>query len=227
MKRVWITRTEPGASQLGSYLGESGFSSTVAPVVRIQEVPGTPPSGPIACWIFVSYHAVHWALEMGWNPSEVAAAIGPATEKTLRGYGCSALVPVKHTSEGLYELLRVRLTPRARVCLVTGKNGREDLENWLRSDGFGVIRWIVYERMHQPVNVNASEIDFVIASSAFALSEILATFRLQRLSTHEYPIVVVPSERIATNASKMGFPRVRISDGASKSAVLDTLMSQN
>ncbi len=227
MKRVWITRTEPGASELGSFLGASGFSFTVAPVVKIHRVQGTTPSGLIDCWIFVSYHAVHSAIEMGWKSSKVSAAIGPATERALRDHTSSTLVPEKHTSEGLYDLLRYKLSPGAKVCLVTGRHGREDLEVWLRSDGFEVIRWVVYERTRQSIKVDVSEFDFVIASSAFALPEILATFRQQQLCKYEYPVLVVPSLRIATNAREMGFAEVKISNGASKSAVLSVLRNPN
>ena len=227
MKRVWITRSEPGASHLGSYLSEAGFPSTVAPVVKIKSIQSTPPDGLIDCWVFVSYHAVQSALEMGWLSTGICAAIGPTTEEALRGRTSSTIVPDKHTSEGLYDLLRVRLAPRARICLISGKSGRGDLEVWLRSDGFEVIRWTVYERVHRSSQINASKIDVVIASSAFALSEILATFRLQHLSKVEYPVLIVPSERIAIEAKRLGFSDVRNSDGASNSAVLSTLKSLN
>lgn len=227
MKRVWITRTEPGASELGSYLGKSGFSSTVAPVVKIQTVQGTSPNGLIDCWVFVSYHAVQSALKMGWKSSEVSAAIGPATDKALSGHTSSTLVPERHTSEGLFDLLRCKLSPGSKVCLITGRHGREDLEVWLRNAGFKVTRWVVYERTRQSVRVNVSEFEFVIASSAFALSEILATFRKQLLCKREYPVLVVPSERIATIAREMGFSEVQVSDGATKSAVLSVLKSMN
>ena len=227
MKRVWITRTEPGASHLGSCLSEAGFLATVAPVVKIQGIQSTPPDGLIDCWVFVSYHAVQSALEMGWKSSGICVAIGPTTEEALRGRTCSTIVPDKHTSEGLYDLLRDKLAPRASVCLISGKSGRGDLEVWLRSDGFKVIRWVVYERVHQSSQISASEFDVVIASSAFALSEILATFRLQHLSTVEYPVLIVPSKRIAIAARRLGFSEVKISDGASNSAVLSTLKSLN
>lgn len=227
MNRVWITRTEPGASLLGSYLRELGFSTTVAPVVKIQRIQGSPPVGPIDCWVFVSYHAVHEALEMGWKPSEVSAAIGPATERVLKGYTSSTLVPDNHNSEGLYDLLRNKLSPSSRICLIKGKHGREELENWLRRDGFEVVRWVVYERTHQPVQIDVAQMDYVIASSAFALSEILATLRIQQLHADDYPTLVVPSERIAENAREMGFSEIKVSDGASKFAILRTLRSVN
>jgi uroporphyrinogen-III synthase len=85
----------------------------------------------------------------------------------------------------------------------------------------------VYERILQSPKVDACEFDVVIASSAFALSEILATLKLQRTRTVENPVLIVPSERIALDAQEMGFSNVRTSDGASKSAVLSTLKSLN
>lgn len=227
MKRVWITRTEPGASQLGSFLSEAGFPSTVAPVVKIQSIKGPPPSGRFDCWILVSYHAIQSALDLGWTPSGICAAIGPSTEEALRGHPCSTIVPDKHTSEGLYDLLRNRLAPSARICLISGRGGRGDLEDWLRSDDYEVIRWIVYERRYQSPQVNASDFDIVVASSAFVLSKILSTFRLQQLCADQYPTLVVPSERIAMNAREMGFSDVKTSEGASNTAVLNALESLN
>lgn len=225
MKRVWITRTEPGASQLGSYLSEAGFPSTVAPVVKIQIIQGSPPSGRFDCWTLVSYHAIQSAVNLGWMPTGICAAIGPKTEEALRGHQCSTIVPDEHTSEGLYDLLRNRLAPNARICLISGKSGRGELEDWLRSDGYEVTRWIVYERRYQSPQINASDFDIVVASSAFALSEILATFRLQQLCMDRYPTLIVPSERIALNAREMGFSDVKTSGGASNSAVLSALKS--
>lgn len=223
MKRVWITRSEPGASQLGSYLSEAGFPSTVAPVVKIQSIQGSPPSGRVDCWILVSYHAIQSALDLGWMPSGICAAIGPTTQEALRDHPCSTIVPDKHTSEGLYALLRNRLAPSARICLISGKSGRGDLEDWLKSDDYEVIRWIVYERRYQSPQVDASDFDIVVASSAFALSKILDTLRLQQLCIDKYPTLIVPSERIALNAREMGFSDVKTSEGASNAAVLSAL----
>lgn len=226
MKRVWITRTEPGASQLGSHLAEAGFSPLVAPVVKIQSVDGSPPTGSIDCWTFLSVHAVLSAIEMGWNPFPTCVAIGPATENALRRCTASAFVPDEHTSEGLFELLQNKLQLGSRICLVTGKNGRSDLEFWLNGVGFEVVRWVVYERIYQPVQVDVSGLYAVIASSAFALPVIFDTLRQQHLPLHQDPLLVVPSKRIEGHARELGFRKVIVSEGASKSAVLSTLENQ-
>ncbi|MCY3883450.1 MAG: uroporphyrinogen-III synthase [Gammaproteobacteria bacterium] len=226
MKRVWITRTEPGASQLGSHLAKAGFLPLVAPAVKIQSVDGSPPTESIDCWTFLSVHAVLSAMEMGWNSFGTCVAIGPATQNALRQYTASTLVPDEHTSEGLFELLQNKLKSGSRICLVAGKNGRKDLEVWLSDVGFDVVRWPVYERMQQPVQVDASKLHAVIASSAFVLPVILDTLRQQHLIWHNHPPLVVPSERIAGHARELGFRNVLVSEGASNSAVRSTLENQ-
>ena len=65
--RVWITRTEPGATRLAAAVEQLGFTALKAPVLRIEPCCAKPPQGPFDFALFVSEHAVVHAAANGWR----------------------------------------------------------------------------------------------------------------------------------------------------------------
>lgn len=227
MKRVWITRTEPGASSLGAFLKLKGIIPIVAPVLQIRATEEPCPSKSMDIWVFVSTHAVDQAVSAGWVASGRCVAVGPATARSLLAHTAEVLVPSNHSTEGMLALIRNRIALENSVCIVAGKGGREVLETGLRSDGYDVKKWLVYEQHPAPFNVDPSRIDSILISSSAALPAVFESLQGTDVPIGEWPIIVVPSERIAHDAMQLGFGRVAVSQGASKEEVFETLSAMN
>ena len=98
--RVWVTRTEPGASRLAAALRAAGHTVWTRPTLDIEHLAAPPPPGEFALTVFLSEHAVAGAFANGWAPGP-AMAIGTATAAALRTHGVCPLLPAAATSEGV------------------------------------------------------------------------------------------------------------------------------
>ena len=219
-KRIWITRTEPGASRLASKLLVSGYQPVTAPVFEIEPVSTPTPQIDTDLWVFVSSHAVFHAANCQWDKTKPVIAVGPATAAQFESMQVHPLVPNQHSSEGVYDLIRSRFTTGLRVTIVAGRDGRKDLSAWLCADGYACHEWIVYERKPTKVQVSTSQLEAIVAASGAAISEIRQQFAT--LSAVSIPLVV-PSPRDAELAESMQFTTVLIADGASDDAIVSSL----
>lgn len=219
-KTVWITRTEPSASRLATTLRQSGYHPVVAPVMEIVPVGSSSPLGDTDLWVFVSSHAVYQVSKRQWDKTKTTIAVGPTTATQLKQLGVSPLVPSRHSSEGIYELIRARFTPEFRITIVAGRSGRKDLVKWLDSDGFCCKEWIVYDRKSTDFQIGDEHVDAIVITSAFALSNVRKQYSNE--SFVSIPIVV-PSPRYVELAKSMQFHDVRLADGPTDTATLDTL----
>lgn len=219
-KRIWITRTEPGASLLASKLRESGFNPISKPVFEIQPVHSLAPPNDSDLWIFVSRHAVSNVSKRQWDRTKPTIAVGPTTAAQLESMKIHTLVPSRHSSEGIYDLIRSQFSPGLRVTVVAGRGGRKDLVEWLNRDGYICQEWIVYERIPTKVRVQTSLLDAIVIASAAAISEV----RQQFTNAHSVSVpLVVPAPRDAEVARLMQFNTVLIAAGASNTAIISTL----
>ncbi len=225
MTRVWITRTEPGASHLAETLISAGLQPVVAPVLTIRGTDNPCPTQTVDIWVFVSVHAVVNALANGWTPQGQVLAVGPTTASALKRVCTEVLVPKTHNSEGLFDLIRRTFDHSSSICVVKGSNGRPDLAEWLKEHGFSITNWPVYEQIPSDSAVEVDHVDYVIASSVAALAPIYEQLKIQHATAEDQPTIVVPSDRIASRAHDMGFANVIQSNGASSQSVLDALLT--
>ena len=219
-KRIWITRTEPGASRLASKLLESGYQPITAPVFAIEPVQSPTPRIDTELWVFVSTHSVSHAANRQWDKTKPVIAVGPATASQFESMQVQPLVPSQHSSEGIYDLIRSQFKTGLRVTIVSGRDGRKDLRTWLSSDGYDCDEWIVYERKPTRVQVSTSQLDAIVAASGAAISEIRQQFATP--SSVSIPLVV-PSPRDAELAKTMQFTTVLIAERASDDAIVSSL----
>lgn len=218
-KRIWITRTEPGASRLASKLLESGYQPITAPVFEIEGV-SSPTPLDTDLWVFMSSHAVSHAASHQWDKTKPVIAVGPATAAQFESMRVHPLVPSQHSSEGIYDLIRSRFKTGLNVTIVAGRDGRKDLGVWLSGDGYVCQEWIVYERKPASVQLPTSDLDAIVVASGAAISEIRQQFA--SLSSVSIPLVV-PSPRDAELAKSMQFTTVLIAEGASDDAIVSSL----
>lgn len=220
IKRIWITRTEPGASRLGSKLREACFDPVTKPVFEIQPVHSAEPPQDTDLWVFVSGHAVSHVSKRQWDRSKPTIAIGTSTAAQLESMKTHPLVPSRHSSEGVYDLIRSRYAPGVRVTIVAGHDGRKDLGEWLRNDGYICQEWIVYRRKPTKVQIQTSLLDAIVIASGAAISEVRQQFSDK--SSVSIPLVV-PSPRDAELAKSMQFSTILVAAGATDTAIISTL----
>ena len=219
-KRIWITRTEPGASRLAAQLLESGYEPVIAPVFEIVALHSSSPPIDTDLWVFVSTHAVAHAADLRWERTKPTIAVGPATAAQLESIQIQPILPTRHSSEGIYDLIRSHYNPPMNVTIVCGRDGRKDLVKWLSNDGYVCGEWIVYERKPTHIQINTSLLDAIVIASGAAIAVVRAQFAsTDSVSTP----LVVPSYRDVELAKSLKFIHVRISAGASDSSTVEAL----
>ena len=216
--RVWVTRTEPGASRLGARLVDAGFDAWVRPVLAIEPI-SAPPPGRSALTVFLSAHAVEFAVRNGWKPTP-ALAIGKATLRALARRGIDARTPDRSSSEGI--IAAFAADPPQSVLIAAGEGGRDVLEQWLIRRGIPVVKWCLYRRVAVSGSLAPAEaIDAIVGSSAAALQVVANMWFASSRSANV--AMLVPSERVAQSARDLGFARVFVTDGAGDEAVVAAL----
>ncbi len=232
--RIWVTRTEPGASRLAAALRAAGHIVWVRPTLDIECLAAPPPPGKFALTVFLSEHAVAGAFANGWAPGP-AMAIGTATAAALRTHGVCPLLPAAATSEGVIARLAEMAqgnedsaTPAplqrlpASVLIAAGEGGRDVLLAWLTERGTRAVKWPLYRRVARLGTVPAdAAVDAIIVGSVAGLQAAANLWFASRRSPAT--AVVTPSQRVADAARQLGFSRVLTAAGADAAATLAAL----
>lgn len=220
--QVWVTRTKPGASRLAAALRTHGHRVLTAPVLDIAPSGEPPPAGCFDFVLFVSENAVRCAAAAGWRQAAWAdcptAAIGSAGEAALREHGVAPCL--RSLADAHAATLALPTAPK-RCLIVKGEGGRQVLQDWLRGHGASVAEWNVYRRRRVAPNIAAETIGTIVASSG----EGLAAAAKAWFAAGGDPAarLLVPSERIAREASRLGFRTIVVTLGASAGAVVAAL----
>ena len=220
-------------------LAEAGIDSFVCPLFVPQPTHHPQPDDCFDKVIFVSEHAVSYAVAKSDELLNALAAgaewyaIGPATAAAVRSHFSPDLrVPELARSEGMLEepgLQAQALQNGQRVLLVAGEGGRALIADTLRARGGLVHSWLVYRRV--PVSIDeiietlgdtGREVDVCVASSGSGL-ELLASAWFATGGGAEVP-VCVPSPRILELAKALGWQAPVLCDGASAQATLRGLV---
>jgi len=241
MKSVWVTRTEPGASDLASFLKDRGFAAFARPLIDIQPlspwraiINGTPASAtledlqPPTLVCALSAHAVEVFASAGLAASVGEAefvAIGETTASALRALGFDAQIPRRASSEGLLAMAQIQaLGPGDTIWILAGSNGRDVLQRKLLStQRCRVVKLELYRRVSADPGsaVNAADVGAVEAASVQGLEEFAQAW--QRINGPMSVPLVVPSARVGDAARTRGFSQVSVAAGASGEAVLTQL----
>ena len=219
--RVWVTRTEPGASRLSQRLACAGHAVLNAPVLRIEDTSNAAPEGCFDFVLFVSSHAVERAFASGWGgalPPGVAAGIGAAAETALRSRGVR---PRDCGWTDAAAVTRTLVTPPPRTLVVKGEGGRDVVQDWVRSHGASVAEWDVYRRVPAKPDLGDGGIDGIVAASGDGVREIAGLWFAGGRSG-SVPLLV-PSSRVADLAVASGFDNALVCRGATDDAVVATL----
>ena len=217
--RVWLTRTEPGATRQATALAAHGFGVLKAPVLAIEPLQTTPPEGSFDVVVFVSEHAVSCAAANGWLCGP-AMPIGTAAVRALQARGVVPSWPAQANSQGVVDVLAA--SPPGRVLVVKGVGGQTTLQDWLRSRERTVVEWDVYRRVPLDPVISGERVDAIVVSSGDGLRVVEQLWSAERREAR-IPLLV-PSKRVADLAWAMGFERVVVTAGAGSAAVVDALL---
>jgi uroporphyrinogen-III synthase len=179
--------------------------------------------------VFTSPAAARFAAAwMGALPCACPIAVGAGTLGVLQRAGLvDAQAPTRMDSEGV---LALPMLQRAkRIGLVTAPGGRELIATALMARGMDLVRADVYRRTPIPIPASARRrlaqladtSACLLASSAQALQQVLDALGTdQRLQLTALPLVA-SSERVADQASALGFVHHRIAEGPRPAQLLE------
>ena len=221
--RVWITRTEPGATRLADALEQLGMTAFRAPALRIEQREVEAPQGPFDFALFVSEHAVAHAASNGWSGASwrgcPTAAIGAAANAALQARGIIPCMTPQADAASVFSALRPL---PARTLVVKGEGGRDILQRKLRQRGKTVVEWEVYRRVGIAPNIAAEAIDAIVVGSGEGVRFVAkAWFGDGRDASTP---LLAPSPRVAALAADSGFTNVVATLGANPAAVAAALV---
>jgi uroporphyrinogen-III synthase len=242
---VLVTRPEAQGLQLCQLLSEVGISALSHPLISI--VPAVNSNSLLDdlegfdVIIAVSQHAAelsHRVLqEKGrhWPTHPTYVAIGQKTAQILSKHTQQTVhYPEISDSEHLLALELLQSVENNRILILRGDSGRELIfdtliERMARVEYCEVYQknYIGFQSSTCSANWQRQGIDTLVVTSSsqlhFLLSQIDEKSRAWLLQLH----IVVPSERIATDAKQLGFYKVTNAGSASNSALVTALQLKN
>jgi uroporphyrinogen-III synthase len=150
--KVWVTRTEPGASETAARLRALGHDSLVAPLLAVRALPFSAPErvGAIA---FTSRNGVaavtDWPEAAAWRDLPVFA-VGDATAQAARAAGFRRVESARGDVEALRHLLTARRADWSGPVL---HPGARQPTGELTIDGVEVLPVTAYEAVEQPLPI--------------------------------------------------------------------------
>ncbi len=225
--KIWITRSEPGATRLADVLEQAGYGAWLGPVLQIEPLQLAPIDVAPNLVVVLSEHAAVFGQALPWRSWAAAGsqvfAVGERTAGALAPLGVSAISPNQSSSEGLLaELLPASTVAGQQVLLLAGEGGRDTLRQELTMRGANVQEMSLYRRVPTAqLAVPSDQIGGVCVSSGDGL---LAAAELWAKSSSRVEMpVFVPSQRVVELARGIGWHNAYNCAGAGPAAVLETL----
>lgn len=243
MARVLITRPSPEGEQLCQLLQAEGISALHQPLITILPGEQQQALATYLCRadivIAVSKSAVCWAdrqlmaHKQGWPASPCYLAVGQKTaDKLSQVSGQTVHWPGISDSEHLLQLPELRSVQGQQVVILRGNGGRELIRHALQRRGALVQYCEVYRRqeleLDGPALVNEwqkQHVDHIVVTSAEQLSLLTGSLPEEHLGWLQQQCLLVPSQRVADIALRMGFHVVKVTGSASNPDLLATIKS--
>ncbi len=185
---VAVTRAREQISRVAARLRALGAEVVVAPVIRIQTLPGpVPPLDSYDLICFTSPNGVDALFERidaaGLDTRSFparsrtrVAAIGPATARALRAHGIQTdVMPAKAVAESLAEALAD--VPVSRALVVRAREARDVVPEALRDRGAEVDVVAVYETVVEQLDADqiaaVAAADYLTFTSASTVRNLL------------------------------------------------------
>ncbi|MDX2320671.1 MAG: uroporphyrinogen-III synthase [Moritella sp.] len=158
-------------------------------------------------------------------------AVGPTTAKCWRLHGIkNTNVPNTHDSEGVLKLLQNASVEHKNIVILRGNGGRETMAEDLIKRSANVTYCEVYQRTAPTYDpellINKWQqfaINSVIITSGEILGNLIKTIPYTALPWILNLHFIVPSQRIAALAHKLGIEHVTIASGASNNSLFNAV----
>lgn len=215
--RVWVTRTEPGASRTAARLTALGFTPMIAPVLEVRPIAQDAPDlSAYSALAFTSPNGVTAFTALTPERDLPVFAVGDATAERARQAGFAA---VTSASGDLSDLAwRLAASASGRVLVPGAKQPAGDLDELL--DGaVETVRLPVYEAVETRA-APPEGFDAVLLHSPRAARAVAAT--LGREGGRDRLAVAI-SAAAATPLASAGFVQIRIAGQPTDAAVLEAL----
>lgn len=210
-KKVWISRSQPGAAALAHKLAASKISVLQKPVLTISPINCPYPKERPKLVICLSGHAARIYRESSASLSNKTIkhiAIGRETASILRSVFASTIFPLDERSEGVIALREIQeISEGEIVWLLTGRQGRGVIESVLENRGCKLYRLALYEQVRKEVKgIDPEKISCVVVGSVVGMQHVEEYWKRFK-GTLSVPIIV-PSLRIKKEAENLGFTEV-------------------
>ena len=231
-KRIVVTRPAEQAGKLAEQIETRGGIAVRFPVLAIYDVDDARPLQAAAesiesydYVVFVSPNAVEKALAVitarrGWPERVVAAAMGETSARAIAGFGVTRVITPsggRFDSEALLErpeFARENIGGK-RVAIFRGDGGREVLGDTLTARGAQVDRVPCYRRGRPELDpgplqalLSRGEVAAVTVTSSEGLRNLMAMVGAASDAALKKVPLLVPHQRIAEEARRLGFGRV-------------------
>ena len=213
MKKIWITRAEPGASKTAARLRERGYEPLVAPLLTIEPAPklNRDPSQYQAI-LFTSANGVRAFASLN-DARPRSLCVGDATAEAAQEAGFTDVESATGDADDLLALSQRTLGPAdGPILFASGEHIAAKIHQSLRKAGYIVDRSIVYraaaaDSIPETAQeaIEAGEIDVVLfhsarAADAFTVivpAQIARLFRYVAISKNAAGPLFIPYETAA------------------------------
>jgi len=146
--RVWITRTEPGATATAQAVATLGFEPLIAPVLGVHRLkPAFDPHGFDAL-VATSGNALDAFCALCSRRALTVWCVGDATAETARRHGFQRVISAHGDAKALAALIRAEADPSQRLFHPAARDMAWPLGRTLRQEGFRIGEAVVYETVH-------------------------------------------------------------------------------
>lgn len=229
MKRVLITRPEPGATQTAARVVALGLEPIVAPVLSIGIKHVQFPKG-IAAILLTSRNAIPACSAA--SPDCPIFAVGVATADAARKVGFSRVFSADANAIALAALVEKTLSPfHGALFLPVGQGQGIDLAASLRQSGFQVLRRVAYTASGVSVlptaaddHLRRGEVLFAMFFSGETSRHFVRLLRAKKLSNAVRDIEAVSiSAQAAMALRSLPWRRISVADKPNQDAMLALL----
>lgn len=235
--RVWVTRSEPGARRLVEALTARGIDAQAVPAIEIADMPPKlyamggegqlqPQADDVSvepdiCIVVSQHAAARYRASPWFFPGARHIAIGHATQRVLDH---PAELAPEATTEGLLASPALQGADLS-VMIISGKGGRADLAEALKSRGQRVFKLELYERRRGDLAaLNPREGDIIEVGSGFGLEQVGRHIAGSEAGLDKL-FLIVPSRRVYETARAMKFYNSRIAKSAEIADVVDAIVA--
>lgn len=237
---VLVTRPSHQASALCDELVAHNFQPICFPTIQIAStenrqhaIEQLQTSNQANYIIFISANAVWQAdclLNKQWPALKTVVAIGPKTATALEEIGLapSIIATRPFNSERLLSLFPPALK-NLSCLIVTGEGGRTYLAEQLQQRGMTVNSLNVYKRIQptQPVTPPKQAPAYITVTSQLALENLFAMLPSQANALKQNSTFVALSQRIADYARTLNCQKILVSEEASDSGLVSTIINSH